>query len=353
MSDWPFSIGELTAGLRRYFAEPALKVRAVSERPLRLAHPPTGRVRGLHVDYGVGTESIGIECVVKEARGTSRAGLAGTGRREAGLYQALAAQLPMPTPALITADLGGEWLILEAVEADVPANAWTAEHYQLGVQTLAGLHERFWGLGDDLSAYNWIARPLDRDFEILVYAAARAIEKIMLDDALPMITGSMTVLGALGQIISQAEQIAAPLRALPRTLLHGTFWPGNIALQADGEMILMDWEAVSLGPGLIDLVGFITISRWELGALPVSEAALTALYRQELQHRTGAHWSDADWAALLDYALLWRFIQEMLAWAASVPPATFAARATDFETIWLKPVLAAVDRQLRPVFYLG
>jgi len=351
MSDWPFSIGELTAGLRRYFAEPALKVKAVAERPLSLLHPPTGRVRGLHVDYAVGLETIGIECVVKEPRGTSRAGLAGAGRREIGLYQSLAAQLPMPTPALIAADPAGDWFVMEAVEADIPPEAWTADHYRLGVKTLAGLHERFWNLGDDLGAYNWLARPLNRDFEIHVYAAAQAVEKLTLDDRLPMITGSMTVLGALGQIISQVEQIAGPLRALPPTLLHGTFWPGNIALQTDGEMILMDWESVSLGPGLLDLVGFTTISRWEIGLLPVSEADLTALYRQEIQHRTGACWSDAEWRALLDCAFLWRFIQEMFAWVARVSPDDFAARAADFEAIWLKPVLAVVDRQLRPVFY--
>ena len=354
MTDWPFSTAELTAGLRRYFAEPALKVKRMSEYPLQTGRigKTTGRVRGLHVEYGVGLESVGMDCVVKEPRGTSRAGLAGAGRREVGLYQSLAAQLPMPTPALIAADFAGEWLIMEAVEADLPPEAWTPEHFRLGVKTLASLHERFWNLGEDLAAYTWLARPLGSDFEIHVYAAAQAVEKMMVDDRPHLITGSMVVLGALGQIISQAEQVVEPLRAVPHTLLHGNFWPGNVALQNDGEMVLLDWELAGLGPGILDLVAFITLCQWERGGLPVSEAELFALYQSEMRQRVDAPWSDEDWAVLWDHALIWRFIQEMFTWAASAPPEQFDARAQQFERVWIRPVLAAVDRRLRPVFYI-
>ena len=255
MTEWPFTIAELTAGLRRYFAESALKVKSVSEYPLPLVGR-AGQVRGLRVEYGVGSETVFIDCVVKEPKGTSRAGLAGAGRREVGVYQSLATQLPMPTPALIAADPLGDWLVLEAVEADIAPDEWTAEDYRQGVGTLAALHERFWTLAEDLSAYKWLARPLTGDFEIHVYAAAQAIEKMILDDRPQPITSSMTVLGALGQMISQVEQVAAPLRAAPQTFLHGDFWPGNVALQADGEMVVMGWQSAGLGPGILDLVTF-------------------------------------------------------------------------------------------------
>ena len=351
MTEWPFTIAELTAGLRRYFAESALKVKSVSEYPLQLVGR-TGQVRGLRVEYGVGSETVFIDCVVKEPKGTSRAGLAGAGRREVGVYQSLAAQLPMPTPALIAADPLGDWLVLEAVEADIAPDEWTAEDYRQGVGTLAALHERFWTLAEDLSAYKWLARPLTGDFEIHVYAAAQAIEKMILDDRPQPITSSMTVLGALGQMISQVEQVAAPLRAAPQTFLHGDFWPGNVALQADGEMVVMGWQSAGLGPGILDLVTFITASRWQRQELPVACEDLIALYHDEMRQRVDAPWSEEEWAAQWDYALIWRFVQEMFVWVTSTPPAAFEARAAQFEEIWLNPVLEAVERRLRPVFYI-
>jgi hypothetical protein len=68
--------------------------------------------------------------------------------------------------------------------------------------------------------------------------------------------------------------------------------------------------------------------------------------------RVGVRWSDETWATLWDHALLWRFTQEMLDWAASAPREVFAARAAQFEDIWLRPVLATVERQLRPVLFI-
>ncbi len=351
MTEWPFSIAELTAGLRRYFAEPALKVKSASEYPLSLRHQAR-QVRGLRVEYGVGLESVLLDCVVKEPKGASRAGLAGAGRREVGVYQALAAHLPMPTPALIAADPLGDWLVLEAVEADVAPDEWSADDYRRGVQTLAALHERFWNLAEDLSAYKWLARPLAGDFEIHVYAAAQAVEKMIVDDRPRLITGSMNVLGAVGQMIAEVEQVAESLRAAPQTLLHGDFGPRNVALQSDGEMVVMDWQLAGLGPGILDLVTFITTIRWERSELPVAADDLIALYRDEMEQRVGMRWSDEEWAAHWDHALIWRFIQEMFVWVASTPAEEFEARAAQFDEIWLKPVVEAVERRLRPVFYI-
>ena len=49
---------------------------------------------------------------------------------------------------------------------------------------------------------------------------------------------------------------------------------------------------------------------------------------------------------------MWRFIQEMLGWAANAARETFAAHETQFRDIWLQPVLQAATRRLRPVLYL-
>ncbi len=353
MTAWPFSVAELTAGLRRYFAEPALQVISLSERRIpENRRALTRRVRGLHVDYGTGAEALSVECMVKEPQGATRAGLAGAGRREAGVYHSLAAHLPMPTPALIAFDAAGDWLVLEAVEAEIASGAWRADDYRGAVKNLAALHERFWNLAEDLTAYPWLARPLTNDFEIYVYAAAQAVEKMILEEWPQPITGSGHMLGALGQIISQVETIVEPLRAAPHTLLHGEFQPANVALQADGEMVVFDWELAGPGPGVLDLVAFVTACQWERADLPVSRDELVALYRAEITERVGVRWPDEEWAALWDHALLWRFTQEMLGWAASVPREVFTGHAAQFEAIWLTPVAAAVERHLRPVLFV-
>ncbi|MGH2523520.1 MAG: hypothetical protein ACRDH2_13535, partial [Anaerolineales bacterium] len=206
MSVWPFTTAELTAGLRRYFAEPTLHVRQLHERPLAPQAAGTlsavsKHVRGLRVGYTVAAKSFSVECVVKDAQEATLAGLTGVGLREAGVYRSLAFQLPMETPALVAADPAGDWLVLEAVEAGIAPANWSAGDYRRAVRALAELHERFWDLADDLAAYPWLARSLTGEFEIHVYAAARATAKIIRDDQPRLITGSADALAALGQIV--------------------------------------------------------------------------------------------------------------------------------------------------------
>jgi aminoglycoside phosphotransferase (APT) family kinase protein len=353
VTPWPFTTAELTAGLRRYFAEPTLQVEALSEYALPDNLNASRRVRGLRVTYrSAQIESLSVDCVVKEPQGVTRAGLAGAGRREAGLYQSLALQLPMQTPALIASSPTGAWLVLEAVETEIASDEWEAEHYRQAVRLLASLHERFWNLADDLTAYPWLARPLTSDFEIHIYAAAQAVEKMMQDEWPQLMIGSVQVLNTLGQIISQVEEVVQPLRAEPQTLLHGDFRPSNVTLQAEGDMVVFDWQLVGQGPGILDVLAFINACRWERSELPVSCDELVALYREEMAARLNTRWTDAEWAILWDHALVWRFTQEMFGWVVSTPREVFSASAQQFEDIWLRPMLAAVERQLRPVFYL-
>ncbi len=353
---WPFSTAELTAGLRRYFAEPTLQVTDLAERtlPAMLASGRRG-VRGLSVTYTTGAGTSRVDCVVKEPAGSARPGLANAGLREAGIYRSLAIQLPMPTPALIAADPGGAWLVIEAVEAPVATGPWTADDYQQAVALLARLHERFWGLADDLAAYPWLARPLTLDYEIHVYAAAQALGEIVRQEWPPLIAHSPQTMGTIGQMISQAEHVVQPLRATPFTLLHGDFWAGNIVRDENGDMVVFDWQLAGLGPGVLDLVVMMYTSQWQPypaeGAppeLPLPPARLISRYRREIARLVGQRWSDAEWSELWDHALLWRFLQEMLPWAASAPPAEFMARERLFEDIWLGPALAAADRRLAP-----
>jgi hypothetical protein len=345
---WPFTVAELTAGLRRYFAQPALRVRELQASD----NPHARRVReaqGLQVAYEVDGSPATIECVVKQPRAAGRTGLAHPGVREAGLYRSLSVQLPMATPALIAADSAGSWLVLEAVEAAPDGPPWAPPELEQAATLLVSLHERFWGLAEDLGAYPWLARPLTLDYEIHVYAAAQALGRIVRLEQPAVIAQSAPVLSVLGQIISQAEQVAQPLRAVPFTLLHGDFWQRNLLRDDEGDPIVLDWQMAAIAPGVLDLLVMVTHTRWEHGALPLPEAELTGHYRRELQRCVHAEWTDAEWDELWDHALLWRFLQEELSWAASAAPAEFDARAAQFEDIWLGPVLAAAERRLEKV----
>lgn len=359
---WPFSNAQLTAGLRRYFADSSVQVTGVREASGRRHTSSLVRaeVRTARVEYTAGSQPAGrqlaLECVVKEPRGTLRVGLAGNGLREVGVYRSLASQLPVQTPALIAADSGGAWLVLEHIPPETTLAAWTAADYQRAVRALASVHERFWGLADDLAVYPWLARPLTSDFEIYVLSAVGAMEKMVVDNRPALLTSSLEVLTGLGQMLTQVEAMVARLRASPATLMHGDYRPRNIALQADDEVVVFDWQLAGVAPGVLDLMTFINACRWERaragGALPIAPEALLDLYRTEMQIRVGVQWGDQEWAELLDHALMWCFTQDMLAWVASASPEDFAASEAAFRDIWLRPVLEAAHHRLRPVLYL-
>lgn len=349
---WPFSTAQLTAGLRRYFADPTLHVKAFhdSTRPI-VPGETQGAVRGLRIDYAATGGTASIDTIVKQPRGTTRRGLAGTGVREAGLYRTLSALVPVTTPALIAADPAGTWLVLEAVESDVVPAAWGREDYLEAVRLLAATHERFWGLAEDLSVFDWLSRALSTDFDIYVLSAVNAVERMVAEDRPRVITGSLDVLNTLGLLLTQVERVAERLRGVPATLLHGDYRPSNVAL-VDGDQVAFGWGLAAVGPGLLDLCTFVDNCRWDQPVLPLEIDEIWSTYRAEMQARVGITWTDADFEELIDYARMWRLIQDLLESAASASPALFDPVAGRFDALFLQPALDAVQRRLRPALYL-
>jgi hypothetical protein len=343
---WPFSRSVLLAGLRRTLDDTSLQILHV--RPLKVEHrqPSIGRIRGLEVDYQGRAGSGRIALVLKEPLGTTRAGLAGAGRREVGFYRSLASEVPMRTPALIGANRAGDWLLFEFLHSDRQPAGWAPDDYLNAVGGLADLHSRFWGLAVDLGAFPWLGNPLESDFAVHRAAADMAIERIAQAAKPEPLAGFPGRRWILERLVDEVDQVIQPLLDEPATLLHGDYWPGNIAVAEDWGQTVYDWQLAGIGPGIMDLLVFISKADWWFGPLPIEPQALVDSYRRQLGARGGIEWSESRWQLLWDHALMWRFIQEWLDLLAAVPLPVLATRAEQLDRVWLQPVEDALTRRL-------
>ncbi len=343
---WPFSRSSLTAGLRRYFQDASIQIDRVEPTPIMDRRPSIGRIQGLEVGFNARGGAGHCNLVLKEPLGTTRAGLAGAGRREVGVYSSLAQHLPVSTPAMIVGSPIGDWLVLETIEDISESEHWTADAYRQAIEALVDLHDRFWDLGEDLHAYPWLSRPLDADLDIHVTAAELAYGRILEEGRPRAFTSKPERMQALEALIKHAPALAAPLRKEPATLLHGDYWPGNIAMLPDDALMVYDWQLAGVGPGIIDLLVFINKSVWWFGDLPLSIDEIVDLYRQMIASRVHRQWSDKEWDVLWDHALMWRFLQEWVDVIAVTPEPLLSTQETLLEELWLNPVSAAVQRRL-------
>ena len=345
---WPCTRSEITAGLRRLYGDKGLTLSRVQRLPMAARRPSIGRIQGLTAYFNRSGKPGSLPLVLKEPRGTTRAGLAGVGRREVGVYAALSPLLPVQTPELIAASAVGDWLLMAAESESRPPEGWTAEDYAHAVDNLVNLHDRFWRLEEDLEAFPWLARPLQADFNVHVAAAAQAIGHMVQSGRPETLAGSPWRMRLMAQHTTQADRVAEPLVRAPATLMHGDYWPGNIAILADGRQVVYDWQMAGVGPGVIDLLTLVMKSRWVFGDLPLAASELITRFRRGLQARNGFEWSDEEWDRLWDHALMWQFLEEWIDVLAASPDAVLRARADELDANWLQPVAQAVARRLPP-----
>lgn len=343
---WPFSMADLTAGLRRSYGDATISVTSLQGLSLAHMRPAIGRLRAVEVAFQGKSGAGQCELVVKEPRGTTRTGLAGAGRREVGVYQALVEQLPLQTPELVAASDSGDWLILRALRPERTPEQWRERDYFNAVDALVQLHDRFWGLGEDLSAYPWLGHPLGADFEVHVTVAAQAMDQIVKSGQPIPLAKLPQRMEELAQLILKAEEVVAPLRQQPATLLHGDYWPGNIEVVEAEAQVVYDWQMASVGPCILDLLVFVSKSEWLFGELPVKPGRIMEEYRSKLHALTGYSWRDEQWVLLWDHALMWRFLQEWMDLLAASPDKLLEPMVEQLEQVWLEPVSEAVKRRL-------
>ncbi len=348
---WPFSRPVLMAGLRRYLAAPRLALLDIQPMPLPKVLPggvpdPRSTLRGMSVGVEIDGVRRRLALVLKEAP-VSQGGrvLSTLGQREYGVYTRLAPHLPLLVPGLVAGEPAQGWIIVEALAGLRPPEAWTRADYKEAITNLAAMHDRFWGLGEDLAIFPWLGRPLDADYEETVMAAAEAVQALVRGERIPPLSTARLFL-AFGALVQYADEIVAPLRRETYTLLHGDYWPGNIAQPVDGRQIVFDWQRASIGPAILDLVSFVHTTDMTLQpALSLDEAV--ALYRSEIARCVGDVWDDERFALLWDHALLWLFLTYWLGRLATMSLEDYDLLPPRFERAWLHPVIQALERRLR------
>jgi hypothetical protein len=240
----------------------------------------------------------------------------------------------------------GDWLILELVEHSKDPAVWEAEDYRKAVDHLSDLHDRFWALDVDLITYPWLGHPLSADFDVHITAAEQGLTRIR-ESGQPMaIAEEPERMDLLERLISSASEIVAPLQVETHTLLHGDYWPGNVAALPDGRQVVYDWQLAGVGPGVMDLLAFVYKSLWWFEDLPLGIDEIVKRYQDNLIQRTGSEWNQEHWSLLWDHALMWRFVQEWVDLLAVTPGPLIETWAARLETVWLQPVRQAADRRL-------
>ena len=343
---WVFTRAELTAGLRAYTNDPSLLINDLYEMTIPFRRASIGRIRGLTAVCGTKEGNKFFRLAVKEPHGTTRTGTAGVGLREVCFYRNLTDQLPVRVPHLFAADPDGEWLILDMLPLEKKPENWNPYDYLTAVEQLVALHDRFWGLGADLAAYPWLARPLGTDYAIYIQAATSGVNRLVEKGDSYLVNRDPKLVPMIRRLVEHADQIAANLRSAPGTLLHGDYWPGNITIDNEGGFFIYDWQQASIGPGVLDVFYFIQASQWFFNPLPITPEELVKHYRAHLSTATHHHWDDYEWAVLWDSALLWNFLTNWVDLLANIPASVMQTQYLQIRSLWIDPLIAAIDRRL-------
>jgi hypothetical protein len=265
-------------------------------------------------------------------------------RREHGFYRRLAAHLPIIVPGFVIGDDTG-WLVLEGLSDLCPPEKWNVDDYREAVDNLAILHDRFWGLEEDLDNFMCLWRPLDVDYPDVQVTIHDAAHKLIDTPSHPLLDTPRHK-ATFEHLSAQLDQIKDPLLQQPLTLTHGSYWAGNIARPLDGRQIITHWQYAAIAPVILDVVMFYQSTLSHLKPAMAIEAAIER-YRAQLAQRQGkAHWTDSQWEMLWDYALMWLFAIHWLPRLAEMPPEKYEPIHERVQERWIVPVQQAMEKQL-------
>lgn len=147
----------------------------------------------------------------------------------------------------------------------------TAQRYRLFLERVEGLELRHVGAFSIWErTVRWIAQ-FHRSFSPADIAQLAERSRVLLYDeafywrwlerARRFAARRPAVRRAVDRIARGYAPVVRQLAGMPRTLIHGEFYPCNILIRRTGHRVRVcpvDWEMAALGPGLIDLASLTT-----------------------------------------------------------------------------------------------
>ena len=239
-------------------------------------------------------------------------GLAGTHRRELGVYRQVDPRFTRHAPAVlgvvedekrdlfaVVLELLGDVDLRDCV-AD--RRGWTPAHVEAAIRGIAEVHSIWYGREEELREQPWLGRPggdpaqaLELWAEILSYAA---------DEFPAWFPGPERLLHA--QALAALPASAAERAQLPRTLIHGDFNPRNLAFRRDADgprLCAWDWELAAVEVPQRDLAEILAFVLTP-DARREEVDARVELHRVELEHHAGRAIDPQSWRRGYQLALL-------------------------------------------------
>jgi len=222
--------------------------------------------------------------------------------REFEAYRSILAPSQVSSPKFFGAAPrdGGYWLLLERVAGKELYQVGDLAVWQEVARWLAAMHGQF------QSQISW----LEEEHYLLRYQ--EFLYRAWFEKALRGKAGAVVL--SLAREYERAVQV---LTELPRTFLHGDFYPSNILIgeTPDGVSVRpVDWEMAGLGPGVIDLAALIA-GHWS----EVEKGRMAAAYYERLVESGSAAPSAEQFSLALDSARLFLAVQ-WLGWSPKWSP---------------------------------
>ena len=169
--------------------------------------------------------------------------------REVRFYEEVSSNVGVRTPRLVRAEVNDEATLLELEDL----SAWREGADPVdAVGTLAALHRRWEGRAVD--THPWLPRADVSDLVEAYFGARWAAVKQRSDVTASVRALGDSLLGAVSAAGVEASSVG------PHTLTHGDASGRNMRTSDTGEVALLDWEDVGVGPGICDVAWFLLSS---------------------------------------------------------------------------------------------
>ncbi|MCP2264573.1 phosphotransferase [Promicromonospora thailandica] len=204
--------------------------------------------------------------------------------------------LTTPPDATVLRHHGRPWIVMRDVGA-VLQQTWTPEAALVAARRTALLYVPGASRPGLLDA-PWLEREGYAAYAHHVDAGHENLDALGHDPLLRTLFTADQVT-ALHACLDAAESLAARAKGLPVTLVHGDLTPRNAGLDRGGDLVLIDWEHVGVGPVGFDLGTFVSLYRAFGGLGELDEPALLEAYGSALSDLAG---TDLRAAAALGFA---------------------------------------------------